>query len=134
MKLMILLTAKYANIERSTGKLNVLGAFSRISPKSFPYRHHRMAVVVKLRPEFGDHSDDRELSIALSDADGIESMRLSIPFSFPVGEGGHRPEFLGVVELNNVEFPRPGLYEFAVVVDDHVLGSTPIELRISAAQ
>lgn len=134
MQLMILLTADYANIDRPSEKLNVLGAFKYIFADRFPHRHNRMAVVVKLRPDFGDHSDDRELSIVLYDADGIELVRFAIPFSFPLGEGGHRPEFQGVIELNNLEFPRPGIYEFTVMVDDQVLGSTPVELRAPIAR
>lgn len=134
MKLMVLLTADYASIERSTGKLNILGAFSRIFAKTFPCRHHRMAVVVRLKPDFGDHTDDRELSVVLSDEDGTELVRFVIPFSFPLGEGGSRPEFQGVVELNNLLFPHPGLYEFAVLVDDQFLGNTSVELVESPAR
>jgi len=128
MKLMVLLTADYASVERPTGKLNVLGAFSRIFAKTFPCRHHRMAVVVRLKPDFGDHTDGRELSIVLSDEDGTELMQFEIPLTFPLGEGGSRPEFQGVIELNNLLFPRPGSYEFTVLVDDQFLGSTSVEL------
>lgn len=134
MQLMILLTADYANIDRPSEKLNVLGAFGYIFAEKFPHRHTRMTVVVKLRPEFGEHAAERELSIVLSDADGIELVRFAIPFSFPLGEDGHRPDFLGVVELNNLEFPRPGIYAFSIIVDDQVLGSTPVVLRAPAAR
>lgn len=128
MKIATLLTADYASVEQPSGKLNILGAFTRILAHQFPCTHRRMAVVVKLKPELGDHSSERELSVVLRDEDGTEFVRFSGPFEFQYGERGIRPEFTAVLELNNVQFPKPGLYEFVVYVDDQLQGRTSMEL------
>jgi hypothetical protein len=128
MKLMMLITADYASIDRATGKLNILGAFSRISTKKFPTKHKRMAVVVKIRAELGDHSDLRALSVVMVDEDGTEHIRVPGRFRLPPGHGGVRPEFNAVLELNGLKFPKPGTYEFRVLVDEEMLGYTSIEL------
>ncbi len=128
MKLMMLIAADYASIDRATSKLNILGAFTRISAKKFPTKHSRMAVVVKIRAELGDHSDRRVLSVVMADEDGTEHMKVSGPFQLPPGHGGVRPEFNAVLELNGLKFPKPGTYEFRVFVDEEMLGYTSIEL------
>jgi hypothetical protein len=128
MKLMMCVTADYASIDTGTGKLNILGAFTRITAKQFPARHNRMALVVKIGPELGDHPDPRELSVVLVDEDGTDYLRVSMPFQLPHGDRGVRPEFNAVLELNNLEFPRPGIYEFRVYVDGEMQGQTSIQL------
>jgi hypothetical protein len=128
MKVATLLTADYATVEQPSGKLHILGAFTRIYAHSFPCTHRRMAIVVKLKPELGDHPNERELSVVLVDQDGIELMRFSGPFNLPHGEGGVRPEFCAVLEMNNLQFAQPGIYEFAVYADDQHLSSTSIEV------
>lgn len=128
MKIATLLTADYASVEQPSGKVNILGAFTRIFAEQFPCTHRRMAVVVKIKPELGDHPNERELAIVLMDEDGTELMRFLVPFAFQYGERGVRPEFSAVVELNNLQFAKSGVYEFEVYVDDQLQGSTSIEL------
>lgn len=128
MRMTMLLTADYASIDHSTGKLNILGAFTRIHARQFPCTHNRMAVVVKLEPEWDDYSGQRELSVVLNDEDGTELMRFSGAFAFPHSEQGVRPEFNAVLEMNNLQFPQPGSYEFVVYVDDQLQGKASVEL------
>jgi hypothetical protein len=128
MKITTLLTADHASVEQATGKVHILGAFTRIFAEQFPCIHRRMAVVIKLRPDLGDHANERELALVLKDENGIELMRFSVPFTFNYGDLGVRPEFNAVLELNNLHFPKAGLYEFEVYVDDQLQGGTSIEL------
>ena len=83
MKIMLLLTADYANIEPINKKLNIIGSFDRIFAQSYPCTHHRMALVVKIRAELEDHHDERKLTIELVDEDGIKYVHITQPFQFP---------------------------------------------------
>jgi hypothetical protein len=129
MQLMILVTADYASIDQATGKLNILGAFSRISTtKRFPIRHQRMSLALKLRADLEDHHDIRSLTIEMTDEDGNRLFHISGPFQFPQTGKGIPGEYNAIVELNGLEFPHPGFYEFLVYVDGKKVGQTPIEL------
>jgi hypothetical protein len=133
MKVLMLLVADYASFERATGKLNILGAFTRITARQFPATHPRLAVVIKVGADLGDLPDDRTLTVKLLDADATELMQYSAPFRIPHGPGGVRPEFNAVLELNNLPFPQPGTYEFRVYIDEQQYGSISIEV-VSAPQ
>lgn len=128
MKTMMLIVADQANIDRSTGKLNLLGAFSRIYAKQFPAEHSRMALAIVLQAELGDHHDQRMLEVELEDEDGEKLVRVKGPFEFPKTGTGEAEQFHAVLELNEVTFPHPGYYRFVVSVDGEFIESTSIEL------
>ncbi len=128
MKVMLLITSDQASIDRSTGKLNILGAFGRIIAKEFPVVHQRMALAVKLRAELGDHRDQRIIAVELVDEDGTKYMKVQGPFSFPRSIEGEEPETVMVLELNNVPFPHSGFYQFIIYVDDERVDDTTIHL------
>lgn len=119
MRLVLLLAADYANVTRE-GKLNVMGIFSEINALNFPARHPSMHLVVKLGAELSEYGGTRDLTVKLLDADGHEIMSLSGPINIPRPEGGRRAEVNAILELKDIVFPKPGPYEFAVLVDtDH---------------
>lgn len=125
MKLVLLLAADYANIT-GDGKLNVMGIFNEINAFDFPARHPSMHLVVKLAAELGEYGETRNLSVRLLDADGNQIMNLSGPVEIPQGGGGRRPEVNAILELKDVIFPKPGPYEFVVLVDKDYKGDLTI--------
>lgn len=128
MKLTIALAADYASVEQATGKLNVLGVFTRINAPRFPATHPRLALVAQIRPELGDHTNQRNLKVLLVDSDGVELLQIAGSFRLPHADSGPRPDFNIVLELNNLIFPHPGEYEFQISTDDENLGDIPLEL------
>jgi hypothetical protein len=47
-------------------------------------------------------------------------MDISGQFQVPVGERGRKPEVNIILELKDVVFPKPGTYQFVILVDkDH---------------
>ena len=125
---MLLLTADYASVEPASGKLNIIGAFDRIGAAKFPCIHKRLALVVKVRAELGDHHNERTLGIDMVDEDENKLFHLSGPFQFPQNDKGLLGEHSVVLEFNNLKFLQPGIYNFIVYVDDERLGSTPIDV------
>lgn len=130
MKIMLLLTADYASLESASGKLNVIGAFSNIWASKFPHVHKRLALVVKVRAELGDHHNERILGIDMVDEDENRLFHISGPFQFPQNNKGLLGEHYVVLELNNLKFIQPGIYNFVVYVDGERLGGTPIDVAL----
>ncbi|MCK6581189.1 MAG: hypothetical protein L6Q98_24120 [Anaerolineae bacterium] len=122
--------ADYASIEPATGKLNVLGVFTSITAASFPAVHRRMAVIARITADNPtETTDPRKFELLLTDADGTDHLKFSGMIALPRDAQGNRLDQNVLVELNNVEFPHSGVYEFAIYVDGHRIGDTPIELK-----
>ena len=129
MRIMLLITADHASVETTTGKLNILGAFSRIiTSDDFPKIWNRMSLAVKIRSELTDHHDERTLTVEIIDEDAEKHFHFSGPFKFPPSGTGMPSEFNAVLELNGLKFPHPGFYNYVVSVDGEELGRTPVEL------
>jgi hypothetical protein len=129
MKIQMLIVADAANLDVATGKINILGAFTRIFAKQFPAVHPRMAIVVKLAADTPiETTDVRDFEGILTDADGHEVALVSGPVSIPRGEKGTRPDASIILELNGVGFTHAGFYKFTVYVDGDEIGDTSIEL------
>jgi len=119
MKQLLILAADYANIT-GDGKLNVMGIFNDIYSFSFPARHSSMHLVAKLGAELGEYGQTRNFTVRLLEEDGNQIMDISGQFQVPKGERGRKPEVNIVLELKDVVFPKPGLYQFVILVDkDH---------------
>ena len=119
MKPLLFLAADYANIT-GDGKLNVMGIFNDIFSYSFPARHSSMHLVGKLGAELGEYGQVRDFTIKLLDEDGNQIMDMSGQFEIPRGEKGRKPEVNLIFELKDVVFPKPGIYQFVLLVEkDH---------------
>jgi hypothetical protein len=119
MKELLFLAADYANIT-GDGKLNVMGIFNDIYSFNFPARHSSMHLVVRLGAELGEYGQTRSFTVKLLDEDGNQVMDVSGQFQIPKGERGRKPEVNIILELKDVVFPKPGTYQFVILVDkDH---------------
>jgi len=126
MEIDLALLADAATID-SSGKLNVLGVFDRISASAFPAQHGRMAMVLRFAapfPEAGSH----ELGIRLSGPDGGEVLRLDGEMKLAPGprSAGGGVKVPHVLNLDGIVFTRPGQYNFDVTVDGQHHVSIPL--------
>lgn len=129
MKIQMLITADAANIDTTTGKINILGAFNRIFSRQFPAVHPRIAVIVKLAAASPMESTDiRNFEGVLVDADGIELHIISGPVSIARLPNGTYSEVGMVLELNGIVFSHPGFYQYVIRIDGEEIGETSIEL------
>lgn len=127
MQVALLLAADYANVAQG-GKLNVMGIFDNIRAQTFPARHASMHLVVKLASDPGEGGQMRAITILLLNEDGGEMLRMSQDIEVPPHSGGRRPEMNFIMELRDVVFPTPGIYEFVVQVDRDTKATHPIHL------
>ncbi len=125
MRMLFLLTAEYASLTEDK-KLNVMGIFSEINAPLFPARHPSLFLVASLGAELGEYGDKRELTIKLLDPDGREIVSLGQQIQIPKGGGGRKPTVNAVVNFRDTVFPRPGPYQFVVMVDRDHKGDLPL--------
>jgi len=125
-KIVMMVTADYAAVEPQTGKLNVLGVFTRITAEEFPTTHHRMYLAVKFEGEILDGSRPHQLSVTLASEDGVNLFALEGEFRMPESPPGIPPQCGLVVELNQLKFENPGDYRFYVRVNDGDLDESSV--------
>lgn len=98
----------------ASGKLSVLGVFRNIRAREFPCAHPQMSFVAVMeahRSEIGIHN----FKINFVDEDG-KSIIQPLEGNFEVS-----PDFLGgqfILNLNNIQFPRPGTYAADITIDN----------------
>lgn len=131
MKNQVLLTADFASIDQATGKMNILGAFNRIFAKQFPAVHPRMALAIRLAAsEVNETTEPRQIEVTLTNEDGVELFQITGVVQFPIDKRGFRQEVNMVIEINLIEFPQAGSYEFIVKCEgeEEEVARTAIEL------
>ncbi len=128
MKLDLILAADYANVT-GDGKLNVMGVFRVISSQNFPTRHSSMHLVIKLVAELGELGVTRDLFVKLMDPDGAEIMQISGQVNVPSNETGRFPEVNVILGLKDIIFPKPGPYQFVVLLEKDHKGGLSIYLN-----
>lgn len=128
MDLLVLLVADYANVAEGQ-KLNVMGIFGNIRARKFPARHSDMYLIVKLSAGPAEYNLTRKLTIKLLDEDAKEELvNWSRDILVPQGTGRRRVEINQIVRLRDITFPRSGVYEFSVLVDQDTKGTLPLHV------
>lgn len=125
MEKLILLLADYANMDQA-GKLNVLGAFGRLSTAHFPVKHPSMYLVIKLAGERKDSGQTKQLSVKLVDDDGGELAMFRMHFEVATADV---PEANFIIHFRDLEFPQADRYVFEVYVDDVQVGVLPLKVE-----
>jgi hypothetical protein len=125
MKVDLFLTADYANVT-ADGKLNVVGIFNEIYAESFPARHSTMHLVLRLQAELGEYGQTRDLTVKLLDPDGAAIMTLVGQISIPMSKGGVKPQVNVILELKDLVFPRPDIYQFVAQIDKDYKGEVSL--------
>jgi hypothetical protein len=112
------------------GKLYALGVgIDQIRTREFPTTHALLAFVVKLKLHPTECDRTHNLEIELWDPDGQRlTPRLSGEFGAARNpEHPTRPVLVQMVlNLFGTTFPRPGEYEFHIIVNHHHLKTVPL--------
>lgn len=116
-----------------SGKLYVLGGgFDQISAHSFPAVHLYMSLVVKLRLHPTECDRQHRIEIELWDQDG-QSVGPKLNAEFSARRHANnptRPVFVQLVlSAIGQQFPRPGSYDFHIVVNGQHLKTVQLYLE-----
>lgn len=117
LKIPMALLADEANVSQE-GKLNVLGAFDRITGSNFPMVHPRMVFVFRVQVEFGDGGQLFPVRVRLMDPDGKAVFDATGEFMAPRIAPGEVLTANQLFTLVGTSFPHPGDYKFVVHVGD----------------
>jgi hypothetical protein len=136
MKIPVALLADEANISQE-GKLNVLGAFDRISASRFPTLHPRMVFVFRVHAEYADAGERFPTRVRLMDEDGGTLFDAAGELVAPKLAPGEFITANQIFSLVGVRFARPGHYKFVLNVGDLPPHETPlrvIQARVGEAE
>lgn len=126
MELTLALLADYANISRE-GKLNIMGIFEQIHAQQFPATHPQLHLVIRLEAtpfEIGQHT----LTLAFIDDDAHEVFAIRAGLAIPESQAGQNIIAPSIFTLNALAFPKAGMYEFVIMVDEQELGRVPLRV------
>jgi len=129
MEVTLALLADAANISQE-GKLNILGTFNNISASKFPSRHPAMQLVLRLEASPAEAKTQKKLEVKLMDEDANSLGGAVAEFAVPEARSGRRIRMQIIMPINDAVFPKPGDYNFAVLVD----GRTEAEVPLSVTQ
>ena len=119
-----------ANVSRE-GKLNLLGIFNSIHAAEFPCTHPHLALVLRVEARLGEEGV-YPLEIQLVDEDGQQLFDISGQLSLQGAEPGRPMTAQTIMDINNLQLPRPGTFAFEVFLDGHHTRSVAIHAFKSA--
>lgn len=104
-----------ANVSRE-GKLNLLGIFNSIHAAEFPCTHPHLALVLRVEARLGEEGT-YPLEIRLVDEDGQQLFHINGQLSLQGAEPGRPMTAQTIMDINNLQLPRPGTFAFEVFLD-----------------
>lgn len=113
-----------ANVSRE-GKLNLLGIFNSIHAAQYPCTHPHLAFVLRVEARLGEEGV-YPLEIKLADEDGQEVFKINGQLSLRGAQPGRPMTAQTIMDINNLQVPKPGTYSFEIFVDDRHLRSVPV--------
>ena len=116
--------ADAANVSRE-GKLNIFGIFNRLWSVNFPAQHPQMQLVMVFQADVGEAEAKKAVNILLKDADGKKLMGIEGELTLPKAESGHPIRINHILPLPGVPLPKPGDYEFTILVNGETKAHVP---------
>jgi hypothetical protein len=114
------------------GKLYILGGqWDRIMVSQFPARHPSMAVILVIKVDYSEAPKTCLLTIELM-LDG-QPMGVKMVAQMSIGHAAGlkhgAPQFAPTaITFNDVQFEKPGRYEWVISADSEALGHIPLEV------
>lgn len=125
--------ADYANVTDS-GKLNIMGIFGQLNPPKLPFRLPTMYLVLSLWSNLAEVGSTKDITIRLIGQDGdlvLEAATKTV-VSPPALPNKGVSEAASVLMLNNLQFDRPGDYQFCILINGET--KETIDLRVNAPE
>jgi hypothetical protein len=113
-----------ANLSRE-GKLNLLGIFNSIHAAQFPCSHPHLALVLRVEARMGEEGT-YPLDLKLVDEDGHELFVIGGQVSLQGAQPGRPMTAQTIMDINNFQLPRAGVYTFEIFIDKKHMRSIPI--------
>lgn len=129
MELKIFLMADYASISIDQ-KLSISGVFQAINAQQFPATHSLLYLVAQLKVPPAEFGRQFRLQIKLLDQDANVLTEVSMMATAPTPPIRGTGAFINqIVQLGNIVFPKPGPYQFSLLVDGDEKGELELEVN-----
>jgi hypothetical protein len=134
MKINMLVISDVAYVDSATGKLYLLGVFDRVKTRNeFPIKYSRMAVTARFAAETLEPLVPHAFEIRLTDTDGMDLLQVAGTITLARDETGKILDTTTILEVNEVEFPHPGTYEFSAWIGGEKVGDAPLDIVKASA-
>lgn len=131
MNLKFLLMADYASYSADQ-KLSVNGIFENIVGRDFPITHPILYVVSQLSASPAEYGRTCKLEITLLDEDAQNILLLGGQVVVPTPSGRRMGVTVNnIFALQNVVFPKPGRYQFSLLIDGDEKGELAFEVMMA---
>jgi len=116
-----LITCQNAFLTAGTNNLNLIGIFSTINTKQFPFVYPRFALVVNMDV---DVTGDHRLTTRVIAPDGKELGKTELPVKIV------NPNFQVIANFEGMRFEAQGTYELVVDLDGTPVGSRKLQVNM----
>ncbi len=130
MEVPLAVLADSANVSQE-GKLNILGAFNRISGVAVPATHPHMTLVFTLEADIAETGRTHKVNIRCMDEDG--GKLLEINGDVHVQQASSAVRINQVMNIQNLVFPSFGRYSFVILVNNELKKRVPLEFAAAKA-
>lgn len=129
MELNFFLMADHASVTIDQ-KLNINGIFQSLSAMNFPAAHPTLFLIAQLQASPAERGRRFRVQIKLMDEDGNELGAINQVAEVPIPPpGSGRLIYVNqIFQLNGLQFPKPGDYQFSLLVDDDQKGELEFSL------
>ena len=118
MELKLAVLADYANVS-SDGKLNSIGVFSEVNPKTLPAVLPHMYLVLVYAAAAVEGGLKRVVQVVLADEDGKELMKIQQEIAVPKPKSpARRIQINQILGMGGVTFAKAGDYQFSILIGD----------------
>lgn len=128
MQVALFLAADYAKVDAG-GKLDILGIFNRINAPAFPAIHRTLYLVIRIIAAIGEYDVDHPFKLLFVSEDGEEHPpAIEGVMRFEKPKNGVQIQADTIVALGDLVLPKPGRYEFRLVINRDVKSILPLEV------
>jgi hypothetical protein len=120
--------AEYAGVS-SDNRLNILGIFEDINPRTFPATVPHIYAVLSCEADLTEYGKKFPVRVALLDTDSDDNEILALEGLVEVPRPSPQSEMVTVnqiVGLTSVQFDHPGNYRFSFSVKGEEIASVPL--------
>ncbi len=133
MYLTILTLAHHVYTSEPGGVLNITGIYTGITAEVFPFVMPRLLLVARFTGNPAEYGREFEIMVTFADEDGlpgpVPSDRKRVRMT--TGQSGEDAHCVYTLEANDVNFVKPGWYQFFVHVDGDLIDELPVNVARS---
>lgn len=134
MEIKLAVLADAANVSQE-GKLNVMGIFTNIYAHKFPAVHPSMVLVLDIEAHPSEVDINHSVLVKVVDEDGKEIVRIDGSIEIGAAKDQKLPPHVSfTIPLKGLNFARPGVYSFDILIDGRYERSVPLHIALVQQQ